>query len=61
MDIMNIDTTVLQDARRQLETAARALDRLSRADTATLSNQERAKALLSEALANIHAAEARLA
>lgn len=61
MDIMNIDAKVVRDARLQLEQAARALDRLERADTATEANQRRAAGLLSEALANIHAAEARLA
>lgn len=61
MDIMNIDAAVVRDARSQLEHAARLLAKLENADTATLVNQRRAAGLLSDVLANIHAAEARLA
>lgn len=61
MDIMDIDPAVVRDARSQLEKAARLLAKLENADTATAMNQQRASALLSDALANIHAAEARLA
>ena len=60
MDINDIDSAVCQDAAKMLERAAKCVDRLSRADTATTANREAAQKLLSEALANIHAAEARL-
>lgn len=51
-----INSTVIRDARLMLEKAARILKKLEHADTATAANQR----LLSEAMANIHAAEARI-
>lgn len=60
MDIMEFDGKVMRDAKLQLEKAARIVERLEHADTATEANRNRVASLLSEALANIHAAEARL-
>ena len=57
VNIMIHDATVIRDARRQLETAARTLTKLLQ--TADMDNK-RVAALLSMAMANIHAAEARL-
>lgn len=56
----NHDTQVLKDARKMLEKSARLVESLEHADTGTSIGQRQADSKLSEAIANIHAALARL-
>ena len=57
---MPVDTDVINDARIQLDSASRLLRMLVKIRRQNASTPDWEKKLISEALANIHAAEARI-